>query len=77
MLTKIELKNIKDLIRLKYKNVIDCIHFEDNNDLWLYLNKGFINPFTDCHSIHENKFERICEQLERIEKCDCNDCRTN
>lgn len=49
---------------------------EDQNGdgIWLYLKKGFWNPDTETHSVHEHSWGECVAAMRSVEKCVCSEC---
>mgnify|MGYP000636471119 CR=1 FL=1 len=65
---------ILKMLDKKHTDKIESISYEEEDGVWIYLKKGWINPKLETHSIHEWELMDILSDLKDIEKCECSDC---
>jgi hypothetical protein len=47
----------------------------DGDGYWIHLKPGWINTFTETHSIHEDNISQCLPQFQYIKHCTCDQCK--
>jgi hypothetical protein len=65
----------KQLTRLRAKHP-EMIHaaYRDQDGVWIEFNRGWTNPMTGCHAIHEGTVREALAAMKWTERCTCEWC---